>query len=54
MILNNDITATGTHDSIMYIYGIYFEEWEASGEVKENTIILRVRNIFRVRQRWFE
>ena len=39
-ILNNNITVTGTHNSITNIYGIYFEEWEASGEIKGNTMNL--------------
>ncbi len=33
-IFDNDITVTGTHDSIMTIYGICFDDWEASGEVR--------------------
>ena len=39
-IVNNNITVTGTHNSITNIYGIYFDEWEASGEVKGNTMNL--------------
>ena len=39
-IVNNDITVTGTDNSIMNIYGIFFEHWKASGEVKDNTINL--------------
>ena len=39
-ILNNNITVTGTHNSITNIYGTYFEEWEASGEIKGNTMNL--------------
>jgi hypothetical protein len=39
-IFDNDITVTGTHDSIMNIYGIHFDDWEASGEVRNNTLLL--------------
>ena len=39
-IFDNDITVTGTHDGIMNIYGIYFDDWEASGEVRNNTVLL--------------
>ena len=39
-IVNNDITVTGTDNSIMNIYGIFFEHWKASGDVKGNTINL--------------